>query len=130
MRTRTVILSLLGLTLLLLACNLTTTPPTPTPRPTQPAPTSQNAPPTLFPSITPLLGGGGTFVTQTPTPFNGCIVPVGWVAYQIQTGDSLGALATATGSTIQDLVTANCLADPNTLFTGETIYLPHTPPGG
>jgi LysM repeat protein len=129
MSIRTVILSLLLLTPLL-ACNLTSAPPTPTPRPVTPSVPTQGTPPTLFPSITPLVGSGGGFVTQTPPPPSGCIVPVGWIPYQIQTGDSLGALADATSTTIQALVTANCLTDPDTLYTGQTIYLPRSPISG
>lgn len=128
MRRRTVLLILLGLATLL-GCNLSRTPPTPTLAPATAIPSATYAIPTLFPSITPLGGGGGGFITATPTP-NGCIVPVGWVPYQVQTGDSLGALATATGSTIQELVTANCLADADTLYTGQTIYLPRNPVSG
>ena len=129
MRIRTAILAVIML-VVLLACNLTNTPPTPTLRPVTPSLPTQSSPPTLFASITPLTGSGGVFVTQTPTPLSGCVVPVGWIQYVVETGDSLGDLANATGTTIEQLVAANCLADADTLFTGQTIYLPRSPISG
>ena len=116
---------------LLLACNLTTVPPTPTARPAQATvPPANGAAPTLFASITPLpgLGGGGGVATQAPA--GTCPVPAGWVQYTVEGGDSIGALAEATGVTIQDIVNGNCLADPDTLFSGQVIYLPRSPISG
>lgn len=113
----------------LLACNLTTVPPTPTTRPVEATPPPANgAAPTLFASITPLPGLGGTVATQAPA--GTCPVPAGWVQYTVESGDSLGALADATGVTVQDIVNANCLADPDTLYTGQTLYLPRSPISG
>ena len=112
-----------------LACNLTNHPPTPTAPPAFITPTN-GAAPTLFASITPLpgVGGGGSVATQAPG--STCTPPANWVQYTVVTGDSLGALAAATGVTVQDIVNANCLADPNTLFTGQVLYLPTSPVSG
>ena|SRR5215212_4913686 len=126
---RKTIISLILLLLPLLACNLTRTPPTPTaPPPTVPQATS--IAPTLFASITPLPGGGGTAPTQPASQNPNCIPPTGWIQYTIEAGDSLGALAQDTGTTMQDIITANCLSDPDTLFTGQVIYLPTLPVSG
>ncbi len=124
-----ILLALLAV-LFALACNLTTTPPTPTARPEQPPTVTLPGAPTLFASITPLVGGssGGIIVTSVP-PAN-CPPPTGWIQYQVEAGDSISGLADATGTTVQALVQANCLADPNTLYTGQTIYLPTTPISG
>jgi LysM repeat protein len=123
------LIALFFLLLSLLACNLTTTPPTPTARPAQATLAPGNsAAPTLFASITPLPGFGGASPTQ---PAGGsCPTPAGWVPYTIEGGDSLGALADATGVAVQDIVNANCMADPDTLYTGQTIYLPRSPISG
>lgn len=133
-RTRTGIrglLLLIGGALFALACNLTTTPPTPTARPALPTPTNFSAAPTLFASITPLPGlGGGVSPTQPPGSNTCPSTPPNWIPYTVEAGDSIGALATATSSTIQDLVNANCLTDPDTLFTGQVIYLPRSPISG
>lgn len=126
---RRAIVSLFLLILPLLACNLTRTPPTPTAPPaTAIQPTS--IAPTLFPSITPLGNGGGVIAT-IPAPVNpACPPPQGWVAYVIEPGDSLSALAQEMGVTLQDLMNANCITDPDTLFAGQTIYLPRSPVSG
>ncbi len=135
MRSRSQRPSLLILTLIAMlfavACNLTTTPPTPTVRPETPTATRVGAP-TLFASITPLINGGGSSggVVVTSAPPANCPPPSGWVQYQVEAGDSLSGLADATGTTLQTLIQANCLADPDTLFTGQTLYLPRSPVSG
>jgi LysM repeat protein len=116
-----------GGVLFALACNLTTNPPTPT-APPAPTLTSPANAPTLFASITPLPGVGGVSPTQPPNPT--CPPPTGWVQYTVEAGDSISALAEATGTTIADLVNGNCLSDENTLFTGQVIYLPRSPISG
>jgi LysM repeat protein len=76
------------------------------------------------PTITPLPG---TNLTPVPPIATTCPPPVGWVPYIIQTGDSLTSLAEATFSTVAALQTANCLANPDAIFVGQTIFLPTTP---
>jgi hypothetical protein len=111
-----------------LACNLSRTPPTPTSSPVLPTvPGNNTGSPTLFPSITPLPGTGPLV---TPPPGSTCNIPVGWIEYTVESGDSLGALAEATQSTVQDLVNGNCLPNADTLFVGQTIYLPRSPISG
>jgi nucleoid-associated protein YgaU len=120
------------LVVLCAACNLARATPTPLPDPTA-APTVRPAP-TLFPSITPL----GFFATlgATPPPASGgtvdgdCPIPAGWVAYVVQAGDSLFALANATGTTSDGIASANCLDDPDSVFVGQTLYLPRQPDVG
>jgi len=50
--------------------------------------------------------------------------PQGWIAYQVQTGDTFNSLATRTGTSVFDLQEANCL---RTIQTGDTLYLPGVP---
>ena len=122
---------LLGGVFFALACNLSRTPPTPTAPPNQPTSFVTSISPTLFASITPLGGGGGSS-NPTPPPNGGtpCAIPGTWVQYTLEDGDSLGALATEMGISVQDIVNANCLSDPNTVYTGQVIYLPHSPISG
>jgi hypothetical protein len=112
-----------------LACNLSRTPPTPTQSPVLPTvPGNNTISPTLFPSITP-LPGTGPIATQLPGSTT-CSIPVGWIEYVVETGDSLGALAEATQTTVTDLVNGNCLPNADTLYVGQTIYLPRSPISG
>lgn len=82
--------------------------------------------PTLLLPLTPDFN-----VTPITGPIEGinpnCPPPPGWVAYTVQNGDSMGALSAATGATIAELVTANCLGDPDAIFAGQVLFLPTTP---
>jgi len=53
--------------------------------------------------------------------------PPNWIAYTVESGDSLGLLAQQTSSTIDELVQGNCLSNPDELFVGQMIYLPRQP---
>jgi hypothetical protein len=99
--------------LLLAGCNLSAATPTPRVLPT--------APPTDIPQE--------LFPTAITTPINpDCpATPNNWVLYTIQAGDSLGALAQETSSTVNDLVAANCLSNADQITEGTTIYLPQNP---
>jgi hypothetical protein len=116
---------LLLLIVLAAGCNLSRNPPTPTLRPTITLPVPVQPALTLMPSVTPISltpvgpGAGGTG--------GACPPPSGWVAYVIVAGDTLGDLAEATGTTVDALVRANCLADASRINVGQTIYLPVDP---
>jgi hypothetical protein len=96
-------------------------------------------PPTLDPARVPtlppqatigVLPGAPTLPAANDPLASGCPAPPpGWVAYTVQNGDSLGALAVAVGIGISELATTNCLENPDALFSGQTIYLPILPPG-
>ncbi len=57
----------------------------------------------------------------------GCPVPPGWTAYTVQRGDTVFRLATNAGATVADVRGANCLADADLIFVGQTLYLPAQP---
>ncbi|MEW5956083.1 MAG: LysM peptidoglycan-binding domain-containing protein [Chloroflexota bacterium] len=104
-------------------------PPTSTPTPS-PSPTQTPPPPTpLAATSTPVV----IVVTPTPplapaavTP-GACQPPPSWTAYTVQPGDTLNSLASRTGTSVFELQQVNCLAS-FTLQSGQTIYLPFTPP--
>ncbi|MCC6615635.1 MAG: LysM peptidoglycan-binding domain-containing protein [Anaerolineae bacterium] len=128
--------------------------PTPTPSATPtdtPTPTATATPtPTPTPTNTPIgIFVDGTFIpgilptatlapTETPTitpTFDEtlaaaslpCPPPPGWTAYIVQAGDTVFRLATNAGATVADVRGANCLADADLIFVGQTLYLPATP---
>jgi LysM repeat protein len=67
--------------------------------------------------------------TMVPLPTNTvCSPPAGWPVYTVQPGDSLFRIALNHGMTTEELQTANCLPDADTIFTGQTLYVPYTIP--
>jgi LasA protease len=71
---------------------------------------------------------------STPTPDATRIIPtlvvqtvVAPTAHVVQPGDYLGVIAARYGVTVNDLLTANPLPDPNRLEVGQVIILPITP---
>lgn len=54
--------------------------------------------------------------------------PVGWVAYEVQTGDSLFRLGAFSGATVAEIEQGNCLAMMAVLHPGEVLFLPQKPP--
>jgi hypothetical protein len=101
--------------LTLMACNLTRALPTPTP------------PPTLPPTPLPLGDELQPALTEEPVNPDCPATPTGWILYTVEAGDSMGLLADQTASTVQELVTANCLDNPDQIFVGQVIYLPRQP---
>jgi len=49
------------------------------------------------------------------------------LVYQVKEGDSLGALAIQFNLSIDDLLLANDLADPDSLYAGQLLYIPTAP---
>src|SRR5512145_553346 len=66
--------------------------------------------------------------TPTPTPTDPpplmiCIKRFYWPTYRVQAGDSLFAIASSTGSSVNDLMQANCRTKDR-LYIGEVLYVP------
>jgi hypothetical protein len=117
-------LALLAMTTL--ACNLSRARPTDTPAPTVAA--SATPDPNLIPSVTPIGAATATPLPGTPAV---CAIPGGWFPYIVQAGDTLTDLAARSNSTVQELVARNCLASPDAIFVGQTLYVPvQLPPSG
>jgi len=77
--------------------------------------------PTLTPSITPTLDETALAASSA------CPPPPGWTAYTVLPGDTVFRLATNAGATVADVRGANCLADADLIFVGQTLYLPAEP---
>ncbi len=86
---------------------------TPTQTPSPVPPTHTPAPP--LPTPVTLL--------PTPTP-SVCLPPPGWLPYAVRPGDNLFRLSLRAGIALEQLQTANCIADAASITTGQIIYVP------
>lgn len=111
------------------ACNLTRAPAVSNPSVTE-IPLVIASPTFVFDRTTVTLTAPAV-ITPVTGPIEGinpaCPPPPGWTPYTVQSGDSLGLLAVQTNSSIAELVTANCLADPDQIFSGQVLFLPRLP---
>ena len=82
------------------------------PTPTSAA-TAVSSQPTQLAAPTPTTGPAAT---ETPAG--------GQQEYVVQAGDTLGAIATQFGVTVDAIVQANEIADPNLIVPGETLIIP------
>lgn len=78
----------------------------PTASPTSPAPN-------VYPTIT------------NPAPT--CGIPLGWVRYIVQPGDTLFKLSIAAGTSVQQIQLANCMGSSTLIRVGEVLWLPRLP---
>ncbi|HWQ14933.1 MAG TPA: LysM peptidoglycan-binding domain-containing protein [Roseiflexaceae bacterium] len=103
--------------LLLAACTLPE-PPTPTtPRPT--APTILEITPAPTQNIDATATSYARRLAPTPTPSG---------LYVVQPGDTLSQLAEAFGTTVDEIMAANGLTDPNAIQAGQTLIIPSLAP--
>jgi LysM repeat protein len=91
-------------------------------------------------------GGEGDivpFATNTPAPATNTVGPTetvagattaaatgtpgGEVTYTVVSGDTLGAIASAHGTTVAAIVAANNIADPNAIDVGQVLIIPAAP---
>ncbi len=107
---------------------VTSSPPAPTAT-RQPTPT--RAPLSISP-VSPLMAGVASQIMGTPTPDQARILPTPRQEtdeYVVQAGDTLGDIAQRYGISLQDLMTANNITDPNTLDVGMVLKVPAPNPG-
>jgi LysM repeat protein len=94
-------------------------------------------PPSTAAAAIPITGieTPGTIPTEVFTPTDTPISSSGWIVcikkfywsdYLVQPGDTLYSLANATGSSVEELMLANCLPD-NRIYYGQILYVPHSP---
>lgn len=84
--------------------------------------TSPSTPPTPTPALT-LPVAGETASTPTALPAASS-TPTGPLLYVVQEGDTLLAIAQTYDVSIEDLMIANGLTDPNVLHIGQTLIIP------
>lgn len=118
------------LTLLIAGCNLTSDAnsslATDTPPPTRTLPfATDTTPEASVPNIT--ITPATTSSDNTPTTGILCVEQSDWHEYTVQPGDNLTKIAARTRSTVDELIEANCLDNPNRLRVGDTIYVPNEP---
>lgn len=111
----------IGVLLLVCACNLGTLAPAST----------QQAAPTKTLVGTPAPADARSELSPPNAPINTpsattCTRPNHWTSYTIQRGDVLSVLARRFGITLDELVAANCLENPDRIRVGQTIYVPNT----
>jgi LysM repeat protein len=87
------------------------------------APTDTPAP---SPSATPTHSLTPTATQTAPLSSTPCIPWSSWPAYIVQLGDTLSLLARATGSSVPELMQANCLPD-DLIYVGQWLYVPRVP---
>mgnify|MGYP001160634931 CR=1 FL=1 len=75
---------------------------------------------TPFPTTSPLPT---VAVTPTTGAGAGCVVNTTLPKYVVKAGDTLYDIAVQSNTTIQNLVTINCLANADQIFSGQTIYV-------
>lgn len=85
-------------------------------------PASTNTP---LPTAT-LTGGAQPGGNTAPTRTN-CLVQSTWPVYTVAAGDTLGVIAELTGTTVNQLVQANCLSSSELIYVGQPLRVPVLP---
>jgi len=75
-------------------------------------------------SATPTVTLSATF-THTPS-ITPCAPQYAWFSYIVQRGDTFSHIARITGSTVKELMQANCMMD-TLLFPGQRLHVPRLP---
>ncbi len=79
---------------------------------------------TAAPTDTPLVIV--VTATFTPHPNVTCGAPAGWTIYTVQRYDTLYSISVRTGTTVNQLKTANCLTS-DAIYVGQRLYVPYYP---
>jgi LysM repeat protein len=74
-----------------------------------------------------IVEGQSLYLPSLPTP-TPCVAssPSGWGTYSVQAGDTLSSLASARGTTVEEVIQANCLSSTE-IQVGQVLYLPLLP---
>jgi hypothetical protein len=88
-----------------------------------PLPTATEETPLMLPTIS--RGTPAPTVVVEPTIVVGdCEIPGGLERYVVQRGDRLSRIADTYNVEIDALADLNCIANPNSIFVGQTLYIP------
>jgi LysM repeat protein len=76
-----------------------------------------------------LLMVNTAFAQDATNPNVTCVPqkPDGWTTYTIQEGDTLSSIALRTGTTVQELLSVNCITNRGMIVVGATIFVPRAP---
>ena len=96
--------------------------------PLAPTPATQQIVPTA-PTQRPVasLPPEGTLIDPTPNPTRVGIAAVALGDYVVQPGDTVYAIAAANGVSMETLLAANDIPNPDTLYVGQVLHLPDPP---
>ena len=83
-----------------------------------------HTPPSPTPTLTLTRPATGEAVSTPTVPSAASPTPSGPLLYTVQEGDTLGAIARTYGVSIEDLMAANGITDPNLLHVGQTLTIP------
>jgi LysM repeat protein len=128
-----VMLLLLGLAVVVAACvpfvgdGPDEEEPTPGVIPTVIRPTQESSQAPAAASPIPTLVPLPTRASQSATSPPSCTPRTDWPEYTVQSGDTLYSIALRSDSTVDTLQAANCLADPNAIFEGQSLRVPKQP---
>jgi LysM repeat protein len=65
--------------------------------------------------------------TLQPTPSQTCVPRTDWQTTVVAPGDTLSGIAQRSGTTVDDLIAANCLANADAIAAGQTLVVPFAP---
>ncbi len=103
---------------------------TPNPRPTAAAAATPAVSPVPIYTLPPTRGPGTPIAMPTPDAPHPVPTPRGEIWHLVQYGDTLGQLAQQYGLSLEALMAANGLTDPNQLAVGQTLRIPQPQPQG
>ena len=116
------LLGLLVLALALLsACSLTVGAPAPTPGPGEPTNTPIEQ---VHFDVTPAPSPTAHPPTATGAPLPPGVTPGQAAKYTVKPGDTLSGIALEFDVTVDDIVKANNLTDPNSIYEGQVLTIP------
>ena len=95
--------------------------------PTVIRPTQEASQATVAASPIPTLVPLPTRASQATTAPPSCTPRTDWPEYTVQAGDTLYSIALRSDSAVDTLQAANCLADPNAIFEGQSLRVPQQP---
>ncbi len=70
---------------------------------------------------------GDVVLVAQPSQVATCVVWTDWPLYSVKRGDTLSRIASQTGATVDQLLRANCLKDPDRLYSGQGLRVPSIP---
>jgi membrane protease YdiL (CAAX protease family) len=91
-----------------------------------PQPALQTLPPTGAGPTSTLTITPSLIPASTAVPTRACVVPPGWVTYNVRPGDTLFGISQMFRITVSELKNANCLTT-TAIRSGQNLYVPYVP---